>query len=47
MHQTATKLVPHLLSEVQQNHVNTCQDLESGLERDPEFFLKKITGDRV
>jgi hypothetical protein len=38
-HRIAAKFVPHLLSEEhKENHVNTCQDLQESLERDPEFI---------
>jgi hypothetical protein len=36
MHWIAAKFVPHLLNEEQkENSVNTCQDLQGRLERDP------------
>jgi hypothetical protein len=40
--------MPHLLSEEhKENHVNTCQDLQESLERDPEFLSQVITGDEM
>jgi hypothetical protein len=38
-HRIAAKVVPHVLSEEhKENHVNTCQELQESLERDPKFL---------
>jgi len=45
MYVVVTKLVPCLLGELQKEiHVRTCQDIPERLKRDPEFFLKIMTG---
>ena len=48
MYVMATKLVPCLLDELQKEiHVSTGQDIPERLKRDPEFFLKIMTGDET
>ena len=45
MRQIAANFMPHVLSEQQkENLVETCQDIQEGLEREPEFLSKMITG---
>jgi len=41
----AANFMPHKLSEQQkENLVETCQDIQERLEREPEFLFKMITG---
>jgi hypothetical protein len=44
MCQILTKFLPCVLTEGQENHVNTCQELEETLASDPQFVSKVITG---
>jgi len=46
MRRTATKFVPHLLTQDQKNtHLTSCQKLKNQIESDPNFLSKVITGD--